>query len=82
MNQNKTALYLLAIVGIVAAVGILTLLLNASVYVSESDLSGEAVSALKTSGILTGTKGTSSVTNAGTECCDYTSDGRCITKCH
>lgn len=85
MNQNKTALYLVAIVGLVAAVGILTVLLNTgneTAYVHESDLGGEAVSTLKTSGTLMGTKGVSSTTNAGTECCDYTSDGKCITKCH
>ncbi|MEK6921410.1 MAG: hypothetical protein AABX82_05985 [Nanoarchaeota archaeon] len=89
MNKNKTALYLVAIVSIVAAVGILILILNASesAYISESDLSGEAVSAMKTSGSLSGikppTKVSSSTTNAGSgKCCDYTDDGRCIPKCH
>lgn len=49
-QEQKTNLYLLAIVSIVAVVGVVVLVLNAgsgSVYVSDSDLSGEAFSALK-----------------------------------
>lgn len=44
-KEQKTNLYLLAIVGIVAVVGIVVLVLNAgsgTVYVSDEDLSGEA----------------------------------------
>ena len=90
MNENKASMSIVIIVGIVAAVGILILILNTSngsVYVSNSDLSGEAVSAMKTSGSLSGikppTKVSSSTTNAGSgKCCDYTDDGRCIPKCH
>lgn len=84
MNENKTAIYFVAIVGVVVAVGILTLLLNASngnVYVSESDLSGEAYKLKSVSGL----KGISSTTNiAMAKCCDYTEGGQCIPEggCH
>ncbi len=45
-KEQKTNLYLLSIVGIVAIVGIVVLVLNAGtggMYVSSGDLSGEAV---------------------------------------
>ena len=45
MDEHKAAMYLVAIVGIVAAVGILVLLIGNGVTASsESDLSGQAIS--------------------------------------
>jgi len=50
---------------------------------SNSDLSGEAVNALKTGENLIGRKEMSPTINKGTEkCCIITDEGRCITKCH
>ncbi len=81
-NENKAAMYLVAIVGVVAAVGILVLILSASsgrTYVND-DLTGETY---KIKSIFS-TKGSISSTNTGEseKCCDYTPDGHCITKCH
>lgn len=64
-HGDKTNLYLLAIVGIVAVVGVVMLILNsgtASISLSENDLSGEAISL--TSGIVTEVKTGSATTNS------------------
>lgn len=42
MNENKTAVYLVAIVGIVAAVGILLLIINQGT--ANTNMSGQAIS--------------------------------------
>ena len=43
MNDDKAAMYLVAIVGVVAAVGIVVLLMGAGVSVLNTDVSGQAV---------------------------------------
>ncbi len=43
MDEHKAAMYLVAIVGIVAAVGILVLLMGSGVGDSSVDISGQAV---------------------------------------
>lgn len=48
MDENKTSMYIVAIVGIVAAVAILLLLMNANIG-SSGDISGQATSAMKIS---------------------------------
>lgn len=79
INEDKAAMYLVAIVGVVATVGILVLLMNVGVG-SSNDVSGEAYKVKS----ISGTKGSISSTNTveSEKCCDYTPDGHCIPKCH
>ncbi len=87
MNEDKAAMYLVAIVGVVAAVGILVLLMNAGVG-SSSDYSGEAIrtmSSSSSSGISSTSSGLSvayapSEQGCGTcngHACSLGNDGMC-----
>lgn len=75
MNEDKAAMYLVAIVGVVAAVGIIVLLMGAGIG-SSSDVSGQAIkmTGIKKPTISTGTTAENCPCGLctggyGTECC-------------
>jgi len=74
MNQNKTALYLVVIVGIIAFFGLFTLIINVnkqSSVVSYNDLTGEAygISKISISPEDVSTPSSSSQDSASLSCC-------------
>ncbi|MBI5072991.1 hypothetical protein HZA99_04180 [Candidatus Woesearchaeota archaeon] len=76
MNEDKAAMYLVAIVGVVAAVGILVLLMGAGI--GSSSYSGQAIRTMSTSK----TSGSIPSGVAGVSCPEGTRKDCCNPDCH